>query len=84
MTPDHLRILAQAFRDTFDLAADAAVEGLAYQGIAAWDSVGHMRLVAALETAFDLMLDTDDVIGMSDFAKAVEIVGRHLDEGLSA
>lgn len=80
MSPDQLEILRQTFRDTFGLGAETGVEDMAYQGIAAWDSVGHMRLVAALETAFDLMLDTDEVIGLSDFAKAQEIVGRYLNE----
>lgn len=78
MTPDQQEKLRQVFRETFDLDASTAVDDLAYQGIPAWDSVGHMRLVAAIETAFDLMLDTDDVIGLSDFAKGLDIVGRHL------
>ncbi|MGE4279579.1 MAG: acyl carrier protein [Magnetospirillum sp.] len=78
MNPQQQEALRRAFRETFDLDPQSPVEDLAYQGLAAWDSVGHMRLVAALETAFDLMLDTDEVIGLSSFAKAVEIVGRHL------
>jgi len=28
-----------------------------------WDSVAHMRLVAEIESAFDIMMDTEDVIG---------------------
>ena len=38
---------------------------LKYQGVELWDSVGHMTLVAALEDAFDIMLDTDDIIDLS-------------------
>lgn len=68
--------LAAVFRESFELAADAPVEGLAYRGLPAWDSVGHMRLVAAIETEFDIMLETDEVLDLSSFAKAVEIVGR--------
>ena len=78
MTPEQMDRLRAVFRATLDLADDAVVDDLAYRAIPAWDSVGHMRLVAELETAFDLMLDTDEVIGLSDFAKAVEIVARHL------
>ncbi len=36
-----------------------------------------MALVAAIESAFDIMLDTDDVIDMSNFAKAREIVTKY-------
>lgn len=78
MTPQQLDVLRRAFRETFDLDPQYAVDDLAYQSLAAWDSVGHMRLVAALETAFDVMLDTDEVIGLSSFAKAEEIMGRYV------
>ena len=81
MSPERIDALRAVFRAVFDLDAAAAVDGLAYRAIPAWDSIGHMRLVAELETAFDLMLDTDEVIGLSDFAKAVEIVSGHLDRG---
>ena len=69
-------------RDAFVVAlalplAPADFESLTYRGIKEWDSVAHMQLVAAIEAAFELMLDTDDVIGMSSYAKAREIVTRH-------
>jgi len=68
--------LAAVFRDCFELAPDAAVEDLAYRGLPAWDSVGHMRLVAAIESEFDILLETDDVLDLSSFGKGVEIVTR--------
>ena len=74
---DPLDSLRALFRDAFDLPPDSEVDQLAYRAIPAWDSVGHMRLIAAIETTFDLMLETDDVIDMSSFAKAVEILGKH-------
>ena len=40
-----------------------------------------MRLVAALETEFDIMLDTDDVLDLASFAKAVEILRKYGVEG---
>jgi len=46
-------------------------------GNVGWDSVGHMALVAAIERAFDVMMETDDVIGLSSFAKAKEILSKH-------
>jgi hypothetical protein len=36
-----------------------------------------MALVIEIETAFDIMLETDEVIGMSSFARAQEIVTKH-------
>ena len=53
---------------------ESKVEGLEYQAIPEWDSVGHMGLVAALEDAFDIMMDTDDIIDFSSYNKGIEIL----------
>lgn len=47
---------------------------LEYQAIPEWDSVGHMGLISALEDAFDIMMDTDDIIDFSSFEKGQEIL----------
>jgi acyl carrier protein len=52
-------------------------DDLQYQGIAEWDSIGHMALISALDEEFDIMLDTDDVIDMSSFLKAKEILKKY-------
>ena len=52
------------------------LEGLKYQDIPAWDSVGHMGLIAALEDAFDIMMDTDDIIDFSSYEKGKEILAK--------
>ncbi len=65
----------QAFIDTFEISEDQ-LAGLTYQGIQAWDSVGHMSLVAALEDAFDIMFDTDDIIDFSSYEKGKEILAK--------
>ena len=64
-----------AFTETFEITEDQ-LPGLKYQGIAAWDSVGHMTLIAALEDAFDIMLDTEDVIDLSSYEKGKEILEK--------
>jgi acyl carrier protein len=69
--------LRSCFIETFGLGGDADVEALRYQGVAGWDSVGHMQLIAALETTFDIMIDTQDVLDMNSFIKAKEILRKH-------
>lgn len=66
----------QAFVETLEVSEDQA-EGLEYQAIPEWDSVGHMSLVAAIEDAFDIMMDTDDIIDFSSFEKGVEILKKY-------
>ena len=62
-----------AFTETFKINADEAAT-LKYQDIQAWDSVGHMGLVAAVEGAFDIMMEADDIIDFSSFEKGKEIL----------
>lgn len=50
---------------------------LKYQDIQAWDSVGHMGLVAALEEAFDIMMEIDDIIDLGSFDKGKEILAKY-------
>jgi hypothetical protein len=71
---DRLRV---AFRTALDLSEDYDVDSLEYRGIEKWDSLAHMALIAEIEDAFDVMIDTDEVIDMSSFTKAVEILGKH-------
>lgn len=65
----------KAFRDSFELD-DSQLLGLKYQGIDMWDSVGHMTLVANIEEAFDIMMETDDIIDMSSYEKGKEILSE--------
>lgn len=66
--------LASVFRTVLTPPEDRDVATLEYRGIPRWDSVGHMQLVAAVETEFDVMLETEQVIDMSSFAKTLEIL----------
>jgi len=71
---ERLRIV---FRKSLELPPDFEVDVLRYRGVEKWDSLAHMSLVAALEDEFDVMLDTDDVIDLSSFGKAREILGKY-------
>ena len=66
----------KAFIDTFGMSEDRLAD-LKYQEIPQWDSVGHMSLIAALEEDFDIMFDTDDIIGFSSFEKGKEILKKY-------
>jgi acyl carrier protein len=69
--------LKSVFAEALDVdPATIDWDTVAYRGIEQWDSVAHMRLVAEIEDAFDVMLDTDDVIGMSTFIIARDTLAR--------
>lgn len=53
------------------------LDGLKYQDVELWDSVGHMTLIASLEDAFDIMFETDDIIDFSSYKKGKEILSKN-------
>jgi len=61
------------FCETFKITEEQ-LAGLKYQGVPMWDSVGHMTLVAALEDAFDIMMETDDIISLSSYEEGKKIL----------
>ena len=66
----------EIFCENLQVTAEKLPE-LKYQGVELWDSVGHMTLMAALEDAFDIMLDTDDIIDFSSYEKGKEILKKY-------
>ncbi|MGN0905367.1 MAG: acyl carrier protein [Alphaproteobacteria bacterium] len=72
----NLEKYTNAFASTFDIKPEEAA-GLKYQGIEAWDSVGHMGLVAAIEEAFGIMMEADDIVDLSSFEKGREILKKY-------
>ncbi|MCW3841315.1 acyl carrier protein [Micromonospora yasonensis] len=66
--------LRGVFVDALELPEGTDVENLTYRGIEQWDSLGHMTLVAAIEDEFDVQLETDQVIDMSSFKVALEML----------
>ena len=65
-----------AFVEALEISADQ-LKGLEYQAIPEWDSVGHMSLVAEIEDAFDIMMDTDDIIDFSSYEKGIELLKKY-------
>ena len=69
--------LTTAFANALVITEDKIVDTLKYQSIPEWDSVSHMVLITELEDAFNISLDTEDVIDMSSVIKAKEILAKH-------
>lgn len=64
------------FKENLQVSEDT-LNGLTYQSVELWDSVGHMSLVAAIEDAFDIMMETDDIIDFSSYEKGKEILKKY-------
>ena len=69
--------LRQAFVSALNLEESQFNELLHYSTSPGWDSLAHIALVAKLDSAFDIMLDTEDIIDMSSFEKARTILVKY-------
>lgn len=70
--------LREIFAQSLDIKIDEVVDSLRYAEAPQWDSIAHMALIAAIEEGFDIMIDAEDVIDMSSFEKAKQIVAKYL------
>jgi len=69
--------LRNAFANALGVSPDSDIENMKYGEVESWDSVAHMALIAEIEGAFDIMMSTDDVIDLSSFTKAKEILSKY-------
>ena len=67
----------KVFIDSFSINESALGENLVYNKIPEWDSIGHMALIAALEEAFNITMETDDIIDFSSYKKGLEVLAKY-------
>ena len=69
--------LKKVFSESLGVDMEIIQDTLEYNTISEWDSIGHMSLIAAIEEEFDIMIETDDIIDMSSFKIAKDIVKKY-------
>ncbi|MBE6099347.1 MAG: acyl carrier protein [Anaerovibrio sp.] len=67
----------EAFKEALEIDDNALTDDLAFDSIPEWDSVGHMRLMASIEDAFDIMFETEDIMDFGTFGKGKEILQKY-------
>ena len=72
-----LDVLVDVFSQALGIDRRSVNETLEYNAIPEWDSVSHMVLIAAIDSKFGIMLETDDVIDLSSFSKAIAILTKY-------
>ena len=71
---DKLEIL---FKNTFSIK-DEDINKASQNNLKNWDSVNHMNLILAIEKEFDITLDNNDVIKLSDFRSCFQLITNKL------
>ena len=65
------------FMKTFAITEDRLNEELTVFTLENWDSLAQMNLITALEGAFDIMMEPDEIIELSSYEIGKEILGRY-------
>ncbi len=64
------------FCDTLQITEDQLASAH-FKGLPTWDSVGHMTLLAAIEDAFDIFIEPEDMMSLSSYEEGKEIVRKY-------
>jgi len=67
----------KVFIDCFSVSEEQLNENFTYQCVAAWDSVGHMGMIAALEDVFGIMMETEDIIEFASYTVGIEKLKKY-------
>ena len=65
------------FVDCFSVEQNDLGEKFMYQSVPAWDSVGHMGMIAAIEETFSITMETDDIVDLSSYIKGKDIILKY-------
>ena len=55
----------------------AEVETAEFKVTREWDSVGHVNLMNAIEEAFEISLEPDDILDFKSFKEGLEILKKY-------
>lgn len=63
----NLEKLNQIFCEVYSVEESALNESFVNTDVDSWDSIHQLSMVAAIEEAFDLLIDTEDVLEMISY-----------------
>jgi|TARA_B110000196_G_C20770156_1_gene486217 acyl carrier protein len=66
-----------AFIESLVIKKELLNDKLIYNSVPEWDSIGHMSLVSTIEEAFDISMETNDIIDFSSYKKGIEILNKY-------
>lgn len=71
---NNLKKYQSVFVDIFNVPLEVLNDNLLLSNTENWDSITHMGLIADLETVFDVMLDTEEILNFGSYENGKKIL----------
>ncbi|MCT4783975.1 MULTISPECIES: acyl carrier protein [Exiguobacterium] len=71
-----IELYKTAFINGLDVVADATFEEMQLGVTKEWDSIGHMTLIAELEDAFDVYIDSEWITEFNTYQSGIDLLKR--------
>jgi acyl carrier protein len=68
--------IGRAFFSAFGVTAEEFSDALSPEQVKGWDSLGHLRLVMALQEEFGVEFEVDEIMRMESVAKIRTIIAE--------
>lgn len=62
------------FTSVFDVDRSELNENFNFNDVEKWDSLTHLTLISELETAFDVVFETEDILHFGGFLNGIEVL----------
>ena len=77
MKSDEIRNkLGDIAREVFDDEGLEVTDMLSREDVESWDSLGHIRLIAAVEEAFQMSFTIDEIEGVNSVGQIVKVIAE--------
>ena len=70
----NLEKLNQIFCEVYSVEESALNESFVNTDVDTWDSIHQLSMVAAIEEAFDLMMDAEDILEMTSYENVKQLL----------
>ncbi len=74
---ENIEKLTNLFVEVFNVDASLINDNFGKDSVETWDSVHQLNIIALLEETFDLLLEPEDIMVCTSFAKAKEILRKN-------
>lgn len=74
---ENLEKLQNVFAEVFNVEPSLINDDFGKDTVKTWDSVHQLNIISLLEETFDLLLEPEDIMACTSFAKAKEILRKN-------